>query len=1198
MEAEADRVLEQLLELDARGRAESLHELVERKLAHWEPTVLIGIATAEWAAGDKTESCAAEEEARGAPGLGSMPPDMAQGLAELGSYLTPPPAPAVHADWQNPGRSEHVMERWEALQRVSELVYRRLALKWSRGECQGQLGEPVAALLAGRAGEGSDRAETWISALALAERLLDRGLGWSEPLVSLMQQDWTLVPRRQRAGSRAWAGQVLALAGNGGTAAQVLAGAEQEPSSPRWKLLAKVALGDLHAGRGDFRQACAFFADAAGHAWRLRCRRLCHHALLKAAWCLLTLGSAQTARALLETTGSAAEEMGDALGQALACAYLGILHEETGVPETARRNYERALTIYRRLKSLNGQGRVLGNLGRLDHSTGAPLRALESYESAIEIHRRVGNRGAEGIVLGNLATLHMQTGAPDRARALYESAQAVHREVGSRNGEATVLGNLGILNAETGAPEKARSFYQSALRIHQELGNRRFVGTILGNLANLHMQMGCLEQALEVYEEALLVHRETGNRRAEGGILGNLGILHMETGAFRLAGEHFTAALTIYEEAGARREQGFFRECLASLYLDLGQEDRALAHAQAACAMLSELGDLESLQKTWHTLARCQMRRSADREARTAFRSCVDTLERWLRGIGSDDRRSRLIEEALPIFQEAVAFLLREQQPAPEDLEQAFEIAERAMSRCLLERIRCRDQRRSLPVEFAQERRALEIRLCALQDALLRERSGAEPRQGALEYITQELDGVRQQHTELLEELALRFPAYAAHEGFTPPITIAEAQARIVVDRHRALLKYFITRDETFLWILCRDRVRLLRLGLGEAELEQRIEKALRPLRNFCQTKNVARLLPLLPDRLHELMCTLLEPALAHLEEIEELLIVPTGAIYEVPFEMLVLQPPDPQRDAAATDHFSRSKFLVERFHVAYGPSATLLDPQLVPEPEPPQGSAPQSASERGALEPLGRFQVLALGDPQYEAAQTQLSGSGLSGSATISNSFTPLPGTRREVQTLERLFGEVRALLHSEARESAYRRHAPSADLVHFGCHGVIDGNEPAYSGIVLSPGEQPDEDAFLQAFEIARTRFERRPLVVISACEVAGGKLSAAEGLLGLTRAFAEAGAGSVVASAWPVDDAFTARLMSQFYEALAAGETPIAALGKAKRAVLTLARTTVPATDSSQRQLLPAAHPYHWAGFCIHGVAATLPLQSRGA
>jgi hypothetical protein len=77
---------------------------------------------------------------------------------------------------------------------------------------------------------------------------------------------------------------------------------------------------------------------------------------------------------------------------------------------------------------------------------------------------------------------------------------------------------------------------------------------------------------------------------------------------------------------------------------------------------------------------------------------------------------------------------------------------------------------------------------------------------------------------------------------------------------------------------------------------------------------------------------------------------------------------------------------------------------------------------------------------------------------------------------------------------------------------------------------------------------------LVVLSACETGLGREAGGEGLLGLQRAFQVAGARTVVASWWQVDDGATQDLMARFYANLWREKLPpLEALRRAQLSVL---------------------------------------------
>ncbi|NER00019.1 MAG: CHAT domain-containing protein, partial [Cyanothece sp. SIO2G6] len=175
----------------------------------------------------------------------------------------------------------------------------------------------------------------------------------------------------------------------------------------------------------------------------------------------------------------------------------------------------------------------------------------------------------------------------------------------------------------------------------------------------------------------------------------------------------------------------------------------------------------------------------------------------------------------------------------------------------------------------------------------------------------------------------------------------------------------------------------------------------------------------------------------------------------------------------------------------------------------------------------------------------------------------TPLPplvGAQREAEAIATQIFQVEPLIGSAATEVAVTERLPSARLIHFATHGLLEYGSPQSSGVQDVPGAialapsvtqpsdpnfmpessfiadpsvllDPSSDGLLTAAELQVMNLSAT-LAVLSACDTGQGDLRG-DGVVGLARSLFAAGVPSVVVSLWAVDDAATADLMTEFYQ-----------------------------------------------------------------
>ncbi|HSW05621.1 CHAT domain-containing protein [Aquabacterium sp.] len=219
------------------------------------------------------------------------------------------------------------------------------------------------------------------------------------------------------------------------------------------------------------------------------------------------------------------------------------------------------------------------------------------------------------------------------------------------------------------------------------------------------------------------------------------------------------------------------------------------------------------------------------------------------------------------------------------------------------------------------------------------------------------------------------------------------------------------------------------------------------------------------------------------------------------------------------------------------------------------------------------------------------------------SHRLEALPAAAAEAQAVAALLAQagvpatrITLRLGDQATEAAYRHDAADAMLVHLSCHAAV--REPAsQSALYLSP--TPQHDGLLVPHEIADVALADA-LVFLSACQTGLGRPTA-DGVIGLGRAFLEAGARAVVLSLWRVVDAVAQPMAGHFYRALLGLDgDPVDAATALQQAMLATRADLRAGRIRSEAGELLDDHPAHWAPFMLVGDGAlrlALPQRQAG-
>lgn len=253
-------------------------------------------------------------------------------------------------------------------------------------------------------------------------------------------------------------------------------------------------------------------------------------------------------------------------------------------------------------------------------------------------------------------------------------------------------------------------------------------------------------------------------------------------------------------------------------------------------------------------------------------------------------------------------------------------------------------------------------------------------------------------------------------------------------------------------------------------------------------------------------------------EHIENLVLIPQGELWELPFELCITK-------KTKTKSYSNIPYLVREYNISYTPSVNYYFCK----------KANTSNTKRKVLAIAPVFENKNTNQPTRSVfnflTENNKVEQNLRGSIFRDDRISALPYSDNEVNNIAKLYDNTLLLTKKNAtKQKLISLNLSDFDIVHIASHAVSNRTNPNFSGIILAANDTLSDNVLFGGELIS---FKMNPdLLVLSACETATGEIVLGEGVNSLSRTFGSIGANNVIASLWKVPDKETWLLMKYFY------------------------------------------------------------------
>jgi CHAT domain-containing protein len=295
-------------------------------------------------------------------------------------------------------------------------------------------------------------------------------------------------------------------------------------------------------------------------------------------------------------------------------------------------NYEKSLSIYRKLKNRNREVSILRLLGTSYEASPQATLAVQYYKDLLAIYEENKDEKDKAWTLSRLANTYSLTlnheqlvslaktalplfqknkhrdyegsllkklGASFKALSQYEESIVHHtqaleifRALKDAVNEAQSLNGIGEGLTLSSQPKKSMLYHAQALKIFRQLKDQQGEAWTLNGIGRVQAALAQYQDAIASYSQANLIFKSIGDDKGFGATLHNLGTVYSKLGLYKKSIENYEGALFIFRKNKNLTNEGTALGNLAVAHQKIGVYDKSIAFHKQAIQIFDSIQDI------------------------------------------------------------------------------------------------------------------------------------------------------------------------------------------------------------------------------------------------------------------------------------------------------------------------------------------------------------------------------------------------------------------------------------------------------------------------------------------------------------------------------------------------------------------------------------------------------------------------------